>query len=148
MSLFYFDSAHGDRGKHELPGNNILSLGFIPLSLYESVNVMNSERMHPALHISMLWSYYFYARIISGALYHRETTWGERFLLLGFFKALDLLLRRDDPDDWIGNDLAMPKSQILTSHLELRSKFAGLMSRWIMLAVWTKFNAHRNLYIT
>jgi len=141
--------SQGESGKHEVPVNRNRSSGSTPFLEYCSVQEIISLRMHPTLHISMEVSYCFSTRMISGALYHLETTWLERSLYLDILASR--LLRRSTAvsvldflplgSSAVGRVLPRPKSQILTLQSTSTRMLAGLMSLCMMLELWMKFMA-------
>lgn len=141
-SSFCFVDEHGERGKQELPGKSILSYLFIFSCSYYAVDVIISEKMQPAPHMSTALSYSFEARIISGGRYQRDTTWFDRLLLWDLTLDFGVCLCSTGS----GRDRERPKSQIFTLQSELIIRFDGLISRCIILAEWMKFKAHRILY--
>ena len=65
----------GLSGKQLLPGNSMrLSDLNEDCVVYTSDEWISSANMQPIDQTSMAWQYLFYVKIISGALYHLETT--------------------------------------------------------------------------
>lgn len=91
--LYFFCLSRGLRGKQESPWNKNLKswnslLYVLRLSLLCAKYYSNSKTMHPKLHISDAWSYYFSIIDISGALYHLEPTWSDIYLFYCCLRGL------------------------------------------------------------
>lgn len=160
----------GDIGKHDSPGNSIVSFRRRSGSVD---TLIISKRMQPILHMSLAWSYYLSTRLISGARYHLEPTWFDMLLFLEHlwsmvwvslaaifcFNSLvssipnlitpsrSLFVLPDPcPIALSGSDLAKPKSQSLIWQFSSIRIFAGLISRCKMLAECKNFIAVSRLY--
>ena len=134
-----------------MPLKSCLDSFLKPAFWYSFVEVITSDATHPALQMSIPESYDSDIRMISGARYHRDTTWGVNLLFLFFLCEEDyssLIV-------WMGlsgclesGPLENPKSEmhILKSD-GLISRFAGLMSLCITLAECMKKRAQSIEYI-
>ena len=86
-----------------------------------------SPKMHPTLHMSTAFEYFYDPRRISGALYQRVATYsvstgGSKYKI--FYIGLQSSER-------LLTVLAKPKSANLAWHAALTRRLAGLRSRWI-----------------